>query len=36
MVSNQKFDKNEIMNLWHDQLGHPGSKMMWKIIKNSI
>ena len=24
MMSNQKLDNKEMMNLWHDRLGHPG------------
>ena len=36
MVSNQKLDNKEMINLWHDRLGHPGVGMMRKIIENSI
>src|SRR5688572_3414512 len=28
MVSNQKLDNKEMMNLWHNRLGHPGVGMM--------
>ena len=36
MVSNQKLDNKEMINLWHDRLGHPGVGMIRKIIENSI
>ena len=36
MVSNWKLDNKEMINLWHDWLGHPSTRMTQKIIENSI
>ena len=35
LVSNHKVDNQEMFNIWHDRLGHPGTSMMIKIIKSS-
>ena len=35
VVVNQKFNDPKTSVLWHDRLGHPGSSMMRRIIKNS-
>ena len=35
VVVNQKFNDLKTFVLWHDRLGHPGSSMMRRIIKNS-
>jgi hypothetical protein len=36
VIVNQKFtNNNNKFVVWHDRLGHPGSIMMRKIIKNS-
>jgi hypothetical protein len=32
---NQKFNKPNNCIIWHDQLDHLGSIMIWRIIKNS-
>ena len=34
-VLNQKFNDLKIFTLWNDNLGHPGSSMMRRIIKQS-
>nr|ACY01924.1 hypothetical protein [Beta vulgaris] len=35
MISNQKLDNRKSFTLWHDRLGHPGTRMMHRIIENS-
>ena len=34
-IVNQKFTDENNFIVWHDRLGHPGSIMMRRIIKNS-
>ena len=34
-IANQKFASENKSNIWHDQLGHPGTIMMRRIIENS-
>lgn len=34
-ITNQKFVEKHNFIMWHDRLGHPGSIMMRRIIKNS-
>ena len=34
-IVNQKFTSPNEFITWHDQLGHPGTTMMRKIIENS-
>ena len=34
-IANQKFTDLKTFVLWHDQIGHPGSIMMRRIIENS-
>ena len=36
LLSNQKLDDKNLLTLWHDRLGHPGTGMMHKIIANSV
>ncbi|XP_059284821.1 uncharacterized protein LOC132038113 [Lycium ferocissimum] len=35
VVVNKRFNGSNDFIIWHDRLGHPGSNMMRKIIKNS-
>ncbi|XP_060203039.1 uncharacterized protein LOC132631479 [Lycium barbarum] len=35
VVVNKRFNDSNDFIIWHDRLGHPGSSMMRKIIKNS-
>ena len=35
MISNKRLDDKQLITLWHDRLGHPGTRMMNKIIESS-
>ena len=35
MISNRRLDDKQLITLWHDRLGHPGTGMMHKIIESS-
>ena len=36
MISNKKLDNKNLLTLWHDRFGHPGTGMVHKIVANSI
>ena len=35
MISDKGLDDKQLLALWHDRLGHPGTGMMHRIIENS-